>query len=220
MSSSLTYTVVDQFDEDEFPDVPKAPAALLAALAQVPDPRKPQGLRHGLPVILSIAVCAVIAGARSFVAIAEWAAAATPAALAKLGATGEVPSESTIRRTINKIDANGLDLVVGAWTALRATTSEKFRVIAVDGKSLRGSATAGDRCRHLLAAFTHTGGMVLGQLDVALKTNEIPMFSTLLDNIELLGTLVTADAMHCVRHEVAPYEWGTWKEVVVITSTA
>ena len=199
MSSSLTHAVVDPFDEDEFPDVPKAPAALLAALQQVPDPRKPRGLRHGLPVILSIAVCAVIAGARSFVAIAEWAAQASPAAVAKLGVTGEVPSESTIRRTINKIDANGLDVVVGAWAAFRATTSEKFRVIAVDGKSLRGSATAGGRCRHLLSALTHTGGMVLGQLDVALKTNEIPMFSTLLDNIELLGALVTADAMHCQK---------------------
>ena len=199
MSSSLTHTVVDPFDEDEFPDVPKAPAALLAALQQVPDPRKRRGLRHGLPVILSIAVCAVIAGARSFVAIAEWAAQASPAAVAKLGVTGEVPSESTIRRTINKIDANGLDVVVGAWAAFRARTSEKFRVIAVDGKSLRGSATAGGRCRHLLSALTHTGGMVLGQLDVALKTNEIPMFSTLLDNIELLGALVTADAMHCQK---------------------
>ena len=199
MSSSLTHAVVDPFDEDEFPDVPKAPAALLAALQRVPDPRKPRGLRHGLPVILSIAVCAVIAGARSFVAIAEWAAQASPAAVAKLGVTGEVPSESTIRRTINKIDANGLDVVVGALAALRATTSEKFRVIAVDGKSLRGSATAGGRCRHLLSALTHTGGMVLGQLDVALKTNEIAMFSTLLDNIELLGALVTADAMHCQK---------------------
>ena len=199
MSSSLTYTVVDQFDEDEFPDIPKAPAALLASLAQVPDPRKPRGLRHGLPVILSIAVCAVITGARSFVAIAEWAAAATPAAMAKLGVIGEVPSESTIRRTINKIDGNGLDVVVGAWAALRATTSEKFRVIAVDGKSLRGSATAGARCRHLLAALTHVGGLVLGQLNVDLKTNEIPMFSTLLDNIEILGALVTADALHCQK---------------------
>ena len=73
MSSSPTYTVVDQFDEDEFPDIPKAPAALLAALNTVPDHRKPRGLRHSLPGILAIAACAVIAGARSFVAIAEWA---------------------------------------------------------------------------------------------------------------------------------------------------
>ena len=194
-----TYTVVDQFDEDEFPDIPAAPAALLAALKSVPDPRKPRGLRHGMSAILSIAVCAVIAGARSFVAIAEWTAAATPDALATLGVSGEVPCESTIRRTINKVDANGSGRVVGAWAALRATTSEKFRVVAVDGKSLRGSAFAGARCRHLLAALTHTGGLVLGQLNVDLKTNEIPLFSTLLDTIELLGALVTADAMHCQK---------------------
>src|SRR5664279_1849216 len=167
MSSSPTYTVVDQFDEDEFPDIP-----------------------------------------------------ATPAALAKLGITAEVPCESTFRRTINQIDANGLDLILGAWAALRAVNPKGIRVIAVDGKSLRGSATAGGRCRHLLAAFTHTNGMVLGQLDVDLKTNEIPMFSTLLESIELLGALVTADALHCVRHEVAPHEWLRVKGVVVLTSTA
>ena len=205
MSSSPTYTPVDQFDEDEIPDIPTAPAALVATLKAVPDPRKPRGLRHGLAGILAIAVCAVIAGARSFVAIAEWAAAATPATpatRARLGVTGEFPSESTIRRTINKINADGLGMSSsGAWTALRASTPEGFRVIAVDGKSVRGSATASGRCRHLLSALTltHTGGMVLGQLDVALKTNEIPMFSKLLDNIELLGTLVTADALHCER---------------------
>jgi predicted transposase YbfD/YdcC len=199
MSSSPTYTVVDQFDEDEFPDIPKAPAALLAALNTVTDPRKPRGLRHTLPGILAIAACAVIAGARSFVAIAEWAAAATPAGLAKLGVTGEVPSESTFRRTINKLDGNGLDLILGTWAALREVNPKELRVIAVDGKSVRGSATGGGRCRHLLAAFTHISGLVLGQLDVALKTNEIPMFSTLLDNLELFGVLVTADALHCQK---------------------
>ena len=89
-------------DEDEFPDVPAAPAALLAALKSVPDPRKRRGLRHEMSAILAIAVCAVIAGARSFVAIAEWTAVATPNALATLGVTGVVPCESTIRRTINK----------------------------------------------------------------------------------------------------------------------
>jgi predicted transposase YbfD/YdcC len=199
MSSSPRYTVVDQFDQDEFPDIPKASAVLLATLNTVPDPRKPRGLRHALSAILAIASCAVVAGATSFVAIAEWAAAATPAELATLGVTGEMPCESTIRRTINRIDANGLDRILGHWTAQQASKPKDLLVIAVDGKSLRGSGTAGGRCRHLLAAFTHISGMVLGQLDVDLKTNEIPMFSTLLDSIDLLGVLVTADALHCQK---------------------
>ncbi|QNK82073.1 ISAs1 family transposase [Nakamurella sp. PAMC28650] len=199
MSSSPRYTVVDQFDEDEFPDIPTAPAALLRALRSVPDPRSARGRRHGLSTILAVAACAVIAGARSFVAIAEWAADTAPAVLAKLGVSSERPCESTIRRTLNRINADGLDVIVGTWAAVVATASKTFQVIAVDGKSVRGSAVAGGRCRHLLSALTHTAGLVLGQLDVDVKTNEIPMFAELLDNIELLGALVTADAMHCQK---------------------
>src|SRR5664279_5964309 len=60
MSSSPTYTVVDQFDEDEFPDIPAALSALLAALNTVPDPRKARGLRHRLPGILAIAALSLI----------------------------------------------------------------------------------------------------------------------------------------------------------------
>lgn len=199
MTSSPILTVVDPFDADEFPDVPAAPAALLRALRTVPDPRKTRGRRHQLSTILAVAACAVIAGARSFVAIAEWAQAATPAALTKLGVTGEKPCESTIRRTLNRLDADGLDVIVGAWAALVATTSQRVQVIAVDGKSARGSAVGGGRCRHLLSALTHTDGLVLAQLDVDVKTNEIPLFAKLLDNIELLGAVVTADALHCQR---------------------
>jgi predicted transposase YbfD/YdcC len=199
MSSSPTYTVVDQFAEDEFIDVPQAPAALLAALRQVPDPRKPRGLRHGLASILAVAAAAVIAGARSFVAIAEWADAAPSALLARLGVTGEVPCESTIRRTINQIDGNGLDVIVSAWAQLRTSPCEQMQVIAVDGKSVRGSATADHRCRHLLGVLDHDTGIVLAQLDVSAKTNEIPMFSKVLANINLLEVLVTADALHCQK---------------------
>lgn len=199
MSSSPTYTVVDQFDEDEFPDVPLAPAALVAALKTVPDPRDPRGRRHPLTGILALAACAVVAGARSFVAIAEWAAAAAPAALTRLGVTGDAPSESTIRRTLSRVDGNGLDDIIGTWAALRTANPEDMPLIALDGKAVRGSASGDERCKHLLAAVTHTSGVVLGQLDVNVKTNEIPLFSTLLDRIDLLGALVTADAMHTQR---------------------
>jgi predicted transposase YbfD/YdcC len=70
------------------------------------------------------------------------------------------------------------------------------RLIAVDGKTLRGSAVAGQPGRHLLAALDHACGVVLGQVDVQAKTNEIPMFALLLDRIDLAGAVVTADALH------------------------
>ncbi len=196
MSSLPIYRVVDQFDPEEFIDVPLAPAALLAALRSVPDPRQRQGLRHELDGILMLVVSAVVAGASSYIAIAEWVAAATPAALRGLGVTGEAPCESTLRRTLQRLDADGLDVILGAWAALQEVPGDEVRVIAVDGKAVRGARGPDGRGRHLLAAVTHGTTIVLGQCNVDGKTNEIPMFSKLLDNIEIRDTVVTADAMH------------------------
>lgn len=197
MPSLPLLTVVDQFDEDEFPDIPPAPAALLAALRRVPDPRDRRGIRHPLTAILAVAACAVVAGARSFRAIADWVADTCPALRAPLGVTTDPPAESTIRRTLQRLDGNGLDRVLGAWAALHHQPASQLRVIAIDGKSVRGSASADARCRHLLSALDHGSRMVLGQIDVDTKTNEIPMFTKLLDTIDILGALVTADALHC-----------------------
>ena len=73
------------------------------------------------------------------------------------------------------------------------------RVIAVDGKTLRGSASGGEPGDHLLAALDHAHGAVLGQVEVGAKTNEIPMFPVLLDRIDITGAVITADAMHAQR---------------------
>jgi hypothetical protein len=117
---------------------------LLPVLAAVPDPRARRGVRHRLAVILSLAVCAVLAGARSFTAIAEWAADADQATRDALGVTGVVPSESTFRRTLQNLDADALDDAAGAWAQQRtAPAPGARRMIAVDGKTLRGSGLAG-----------------------------------------------------------------------------
>jgi predicted transposase YbfD/YdcC len=189
--------VLDQFDLDDVIDVPAAPAVLLAALRSVPDPRQRQGLRHELDGILTLVACAVVAGSRSFVAIAEWAEAATPHQLGRLGIPGEAPSESTIRRTLQRLDADGLDVILGAWTALHHVVDpQHMQVIALDGKTLRGARGPDGRGRHLLAALAHDSAIVLGQLDVNGKTNEIPMLPKLLDTIDIIGALITADALH------------------------
>ncbi len=175
-------------------------ARLLPVLAAIPDPRARRGVRHRLAVILGLAVCAVLAGARSFTAIAEWAADADQGTRDALGVTGVVPCESTFRRTLQNLDADAFDDAAGGWAQQRtAPAPGARRVIAVDGKTLRGSGTAGQPGRHLLAALDHTRGVVLGQVDVEAKTNEIPMFATLLDRVGLAGAVVTADALHAQR---------------------
>ena len=81
-------------------------AGLLPMLASIPDPRARRGVRHQLAVILGLALCAVVAGARSFTAIAEWAADADQGTRAALGVSGVVPCESTFRRTLQHLDAD------------------------------------------------------------------------------------------------------------------
>jgi predicted transposase YbfD/YdcC len=178
-----------------------AGAGVVAALAKVPDPRARRGVRHQIRVILVLAACAVLAGCRSFTAIGEWITNASDQVLATLEVGGRRPCESTIRRTLQRLDGDELDNVIGRWAAARTEApAGRRRVIALDGKTVRGSASDIAQARHLLAAIDHRSAVVLGQVNVEHKTNEIPMFSVLCERIDdLQDAVITADALHAQR---------------------
>ena len=121
-------------------DVP----SLLAVLARVSDPRARRGVRHRLTVVLVIGVCAVLGGMRSFVAIAQWArdSIETCPQLRECLGVSRAPAESTIRRTLQRVDPAELDLLLGWWAQQHTRPSDGRRVIAIDGKTLRGSRAA------------------------------------------------------------------------------
>ncbi len=164
---------------------------LMLRLARVPDPRDPRGVRYGLGGMLAVAVCAVLAGARSFAAIGEWAAELTGEALGTLGLAA-APEESTLRKLFARLDAAALDqqLALFAWTRTRHIQGR--RVIAIDGKTLRGARSKTRLAPHLIAAVQHGAGVVLGQQAVAAKSNEIPAVR------DLLATFNPADLHRCV----------------------
>lgn len=170
--------------------------ALQQLLSGVPDPRDPRGVRHPLVGVLAVAIAAVVAGSRSFVAIGEWAAEAGIEVLAGLGITGRGPDEATFRRVFARLDADALDRVLGAWMFARTRVVQGHRMIAIDGKSVRGAKDRHGRMPHLVAAFDHHAAAVLGQLAVTDKSNEIPCVRDLLACFDLTGVVVTVDAMH------------------------
>jgi predicted transposase YbfD/YdcC len=181
------------------------PPHLLGYLATVPDPRAPRGRRHPLIAILAMAAAAVLGGARSMTAIAEWAADAPQPVRVALGARRDspdrcsVPSETTIRRTLGRLDADALAAAIGAWLANRDDQTRHRRAIAVDGKTLRGASDAHGRQVHLLAAMDHTTRAVLAQRQVDGAPGEVPAFQPLLGDLDLAGVVVTADALHTCR---------------------
>lgn len=177
-------------------------ADLLDALRKVLDPRKRRGIRHQLVSILALAAAAVVAGARSYVAAGQWAAHAPVGVLGALEVridprTGRfvVPSESTIRRTLQACDGDLLDAVLGAWLYPRLPAEQ----LIVDGKTLRGARAGDGRAVHVLTAMLAGDRAVIAQREIAHKTNEITAFAPLLDALDLTGMLVSADALHTQR---------------------
>lgn len=172
-------------------------ASLVEVLKGIPDPRARRGIRHGLPGVVAVALAAVVAGARSFAAIGQWAGELTGAQLAELGLPrGVAPDASTFRKVLARLDADVLDQLAGAFVWTRTQVAGGRRVIAVDGKTVRGARTASAAAPHLVSALDHATGTVLGQLATAAKSNEIPAVRTLLAGFDLTGVVVTVDAMH------------------------
>lgn len=172
---------------------------LLSVLQRVPDPRDKRGIRYPLAGVLALAVTATIAGARSFSAIGQWAAAATSEHLAEFGlGRATAPDESTLRKLFARLDGDALDTALGMWMWTRTFVAGGRRVIALDGKTVRGARDRGadERAPHLVAAFDHGAGAVLGQVAVDAKSNEIPAARTLLSQYDLHNVTVTLDALH------------------------
>ncbi len=176
---------------------------LMDLLKTIVDPRKPRGVRHPVVTVVAIGVCAALSGARSFVAIAEWAQGLSREGLQQLGSKRwKPPSEPTIRRVLQQLDAQETDRKIGQWVAGQHPIAG--RGVAVDGKSLRGAHDTHKRPPHLLSAILHQEAVVIGQIQVEEKTNEIPKLPELLDPLPLQGAVVTADAMH-TQTETARY---------------
>lgn len=185
---------------------------LMEQIRRLQDPRKRRGVRHPCAVVLGIALCAVICGARSFLGIADWAKGLREQDLRRFGGRrNKPPSEPTIRRMLHAIDAQAFDERIGEW--LQAQKALCGKALALDGKTLRGSRDGEKPGVHLLSAVIHKEGLIVAQQAVDSKTNEITQVQPLVAELDLKGTVVTADALltqrefatHLVEEKGADY---------------
>ncbi len=177
-------------------------AGVAAVLAAMADPRKARGVRHAAFGLVMAIMVAVLAGAESTVEIAEHVQDLSISQRRQVGLTwATAPSLSTIRRFLLVLEQAVLQEALNLWAQAHAAricaTAAGLRHFALDGKSQRGAACKGRPKPHLLGVLDVGAGVFVAQLPIAAKTNEIGMFTDVLDQIgDLSGVLVSADAMH------------------------
>lgn len=196
----------------------EAPAAgsLAAALAVVPDPRRPYGWRPGdepipLVALLQLTVVALMCGARSQLAVAQWGRERLdddPGLLEALGLPpGRSPCVATLHRVYKQLDVAAFEAALAAWLVRtgREPTAKTGplvpEAVAIDGKVLRGSQPKRDGepdsvpGTYLVAAYAHASGTVVAQGRAAGKGHELAAAKALLKQLPLAGRVVTADAL-------------------------
>lgn len=167
----------------------------------LPDPRrKTMNLRHKFIDILVIAICAIICGADSWVAVETFGKAKEDWFRSFLELPSGIPSHDTFNDVFRKLASKKFEACFISWTE---SISELFEgeIVSIDGKTLRRSHDAryDKKAIHMVSAWASTNSLVLGQVKTDEKSNEITAIPELLRSLELKGCLITIDAMGCQK---------------------
>ncbi|MBZ0106539.1 MAG: ISAs1 family transposase [Sulfuricella denitrificans] len=177
----------------------KAQPVFLKCFGQIEDPRLDRQKKHKLIDIIAIAVCATIAGADGWVAVALYARSKEAWLRSFLELENGIPSHDTFGRVFCLLDPQAFQDAFRQWVSIIQGKIEG--VVAIDGKTARGSRDRanGKQAIHIVSAWAVENGVSLGQIKVDDKSNEITAIPELLKLLDLNGCLVTIDAMGCQR---------------------
>jgi predicted transposase YbfD/YdcC len=176
------------------------PAAFHHHFQDLEDPRVERTRKHPLINIVFIAVCAVLSGANSFAAIAEFGGDRRSWFARYLDLSNGIPSDDTFARVLARLDPAAFEKCLLGWIQTVQELSEN-RLIAIDGKTLRGSYDRrdGKAAIPMVSAWATANALSLGQVVVGAKSNEITAIPALLRLLEITGAVVTIDAMGCQK---------------------
>lgn len=195
------------------PEVPEAldPAALLPFLQAVPDPRQASGRRYSLTALLILCFVGLCRGSKGYLSIARWGRKLPAATLQQLGfRRGKSPCAGTLANLLERLDAEQFAAALRQWAeatlalhlpppepgpAAPAPAGAPPVVIALDGKTLRGSRTVGAEIAHIVSAVVQHLGLSLTDAGVSSKTNELTALPPVVEQLAAPGRVFTGDAL-------------------------
>jgi predicted transposase YbfD/YdcC len=168
---------------------------LQEAFEQVEDHRRGPARRHNLQEMIVMAICAVLCGADSWVDIADWCEGEEDWLKTFLVLANGTASHDTFGKVFRVLDATVFERCFRRWIASIVGVAQG--VVALDGKTVRGSNDGPNTALHMVSAYASALGVSLGQEGTAGKGNELAAIKALLDTLVLKGCIVTIDALGC-----------------------
>ena len=175
-------------------------AAFAHHFANLEDPRHPRTRLHSLTNVLAIGLCAVICGVKHFTQMEVFGQAKKDWLARFLDLRAGIPSHDTFNAVFTRLQPAVFEQALVGWiTALHEVTGGQ--ILAIDGKTLRGSYRPGDSkaLLHMVSIWATANHLSLGSTVVDEKSNEITAIPRLLELIDVSGALVTIDAMGCQK---------------------
>lgn len=171
---------------------------LIGIFSQIEDNRRDLSKLHKLNDILVMAIIAVICGADTWNNIEEYCEAKAEWLSKFLNLENGIPSHDTFNRVISSIDSEHFERCFIEWVSELIKITDVKEIINIDGKTIRGAKEHGKKSPiHMVSAWAHNNNLVLGQVKVNEKSNEITAIPKLLEVLSLENSIVTIDAMGC-----------------------
>jgi predicted transposase YbfD/YdcC len=175
-----------------------AKLSLVEHFKTIPDPRVHRTLDHDLVDVLVISVCCLLCAGESFNDMEDFGRAKEDWFRTFLRLRSGIPSHDTFNRVFAALEPKAFLECFLSWTqSLRAAVPQE--IVALDGKALRRALDGGQSPKYVVSAWAESNNLVLGQLKVEDKSNEITAVPELLRALELAGCIVTLDAMGCQK---------------------
>lgn len=181
-------------------DLPSPTSIIASFFSELPDPRRDRNQRHKFEDLLTIALCATIAGAEHWTEVEEFGKEREEWFAEFLELPSGIPSHDTFNNLFRHLDPVAFEACFIEWTKYIADLTNG-EVVAIDGKTIKGSADS--PCDgspiHMVSAYAAHNRLILGQVKTAEKSNEITAIPKLLEVLDLQNTVVTIDAMGCQK---------------------